>query len=107
MSLRLKHRAYRPDTTLTVLGTSFTLAMPESLTIDDINLHPISDSSSQLSFMPNTRKILIFWPSMTNYSLLDSQLLDEDGNPYRQSSQHNIPAAERDTLGVSDDHEFN
>jgi hypothetical protein len=83
--LRLNHRARGPDTTLTVLGTSFTLTIPESITIDDISLHPIDNSSSQVSFMPNTRNNLIFQTSLMYY-LQDLQLLDEDGNPCGQPS---------------------
>jgi hypothetical protein len=87
--LRLKHHAFEPNTTITVLGTSFTLTIPESLTTDDINLHPIGNSSSQLSFMPNTRNNLILQVSMPRYYYIpqDVQLLDEDGNPYGQPSQ--------------------
>jgi hypothetical protein len=50
--LRLKHRATGPDTTLTALGKSFTLAIPESLTIDDISLHATSDLSSSFRSCP-------------------------------------------------------
>ena len=95
--LRLKHRAYQPDTTtLTVLGTSFTFAIPESLTIDDITLHPDGNSSSLFSFTPNTRNNLIFRTSsssrLVNYTLQDLQLLDEDGNQAfsTQHSSHRV-----------------
>jgi hypothetical protein len=81
--LRLKHCATGPDATLTVLGTSFTLAIPESLTIDNISLHPISDSSSLLSFVPDTRNNLILRAPLI-YALRDIQLLDEGGSPYSQ-----------------------
>jgi hypothetical protein len=98
--LRLKHRADRPDTTLTVLGTSFALTIPESLTIDDINLHPDGNSSSQLSFMRNTRNNLILRVHglLDYYTLPDIQLLDGDGYLYDQPSQRNIPATEFDAL---------
>jgi hypothetical protein len=104
--LRLKHRATIPDTTLTVVGTSFTLAIPESLTVDAINLHPIGNSSFQLSFIPNTRNSLIFRVSGWDiYTLHDLQLLDEDGNLYCQPSQHNIPVSGFDSLRTTDDRE--
>jgi hypothetical protein len=105
--LRLKHCAIERGITLTVLGTSFTLAIPESSTIDDINLHPISDSSSQLSFSPNIRNNLILQTSSPayNYILQDLQLLDEDGNPYCQPSQHNCPATDFEALSVPDNRE--
>jgi hypothetical protein len=102
--LRLKHRARAPDTTLTVLGTSFTLAIPESITIDDINLHPISESTSQLSFTPNARKNLILRAS-SGYAPQDLQLLDEDRNTYGLPSPRNIPAADFDALRMPDDRE--
>ena len=89
--LRLKHRTSDPDATLTVLGTSFTLAIPHSLTIDDINLHPDGNSSSQLSFKHDERNNLIFQIPSLSYSLHDVKLLDEDGNLYGQPSQPNIP----------------
>jgi hypothetical protein len=96
--LRLKHRIDEHNTTLvlTVLGhgTSFTLAIPKSLTFDDINLHPIGSLSSQLSFIPNTRNNLILHssPLQFSYRLNDLQLLDEGGSPYAysQPSQCNI-----------------
>jgi hypothetical protein len=107
--LRLKHRAHIPNITLTVLGTSFTLTIPESLTIDDINLHPIDNSYSQLSFKPNARNNLILRTSdsspIVNYTLQDLQLFDEDGNLYGQPSQHNSPPTEssgkRGILGLA------
>jgi hypothetical protein len=102
--LRLTHRARGPDTTLTVVGTSFTLTIPELITIDDISLHPIDNSSSQVSFMPNTRNNLIFQTSLIYY-LQDLQLLDEDGNPYGLPSLRNIPAAEFKALSMPDDRE--
>jgi hypothetical protein len=103
--VRLKHRAHEPDTTLTILGTSFTLTIPESLTTDYINLHPIGSSSSKLSFLPNTRNNLILQASKPRYiaNLQDLRLLDEDGNPYGQPSEHNIPATEFDGSSLSDD----
>jgi hypothetical protein len=106
--LRLKHRAYRPGITLTILGTSFTLAIPESLTIDDINLHPIGNSpSDQLSFVPNTRNNLILQTSsfMGAYNLHDLQLLGEDGDPYGQPSQPKISAIEFDAVSMPEDRE--
>jgi hypothetical protein len=107
--LRLQHRAGEPDITLTILGTSFTFSIPESLTVDDINLHPIGNSSSQLSFTPDTRiNVIIQTSSLSSsagYTLQDLQVLDEDGNPYGQPSQHNIPATEFDTLRTPDDRE--
>jgi hypothetical protein len=105
---RLKHRAHRPDITLTVTGTSFTLSIHESITIDDINLHPDGSSSSLLSFTPNIRNNFIFQVSERGYSLHDLQLLDGDGNPYCQPSRGNIQA-EPDALGMPgpDHHESN
>jgi hypothetical protein len=104
--LRLKHRARGPGETLTVRDTSFTLAIPESLTIDDINLHPIDESTSQLSFMRNTRNNLIFRVSGCDiYTLQDLQLLSKDGNLYCPHSQHNIPATGFDSLRTTDDRE--
>jgi hypothetical protein len=103
--LRLKHHATRPNVRLTILGTSFTLTIPQSLTMDDIELYPIGNSSSQLSFMPKTRNNLILQSSEIWYTLQDVQLLDEDGNPYRQPSQRNIPTSEFDALSTPDDHE--
>jgi hypothetical protein len=103
--LRLNHRAHGPDTMLTVLRTSFTLTIPESLTIDYINLHPIGSSSSQLSFIPNTRINLILRISRSLYTLKDLQLLDEDGNPYCQPSQCNSPATEFDAFSMPGDRE--
>jgi hypothetical protein len=94
--LRLKHRAHQPGITLAVLDRSFTLAIPESFTVDDINLHPIGESTSQLSFMPNARKNLILHTSDLGYEPQDLQLLDEDGNPYGQPSRRNVPAIEFD-----------
>jgi hypothetical protein len=106
--LRLKHRATGPDMTLTVLGTSFTLTIPESLTIDDINLYPTGNPSSQLTFMPDARNNLILrTPPKHIYGLLDLQLLDENGNQYCQPSQRNIPATESDALNTADDRESN
>jgi hypothetical protein len=102
----LKHRADEPDTTLTVIGTSFTLAIPESVTIDDINLHPDDNSSSQLSFTPNIRTNLILQHSDTySYTLQDVQLLDQDENPYGQPSQRNITPIEFDALHTPDNRE--
>jgi hypothetical protein len=106
--LRLKHRANEPDVTLTILGTAFTLTIPESHIIDDINLHPIGESSSQLSFLPNIRNNLILQISspVEVYILQDVQLLDEDENPYHgQPSRRNIPAIEFDALSTPDDRE--
>jgi hypothetical protein len=84
--LRLKHRATGPDMTLTILGTSFTLPIPESITIDDINLYPSDYSTSQHSraFMPNARNNLVLQTSISssNYVLHDIQLLDEEGGRY-------------------------
>jgi hypothetical protein len=80
LRLRLKHLARRPD----------------------INLHPISDSSSLLSFMPNIRNNLILQTSSYGYVLQDLQLLDGDGNPYAQPSQRNIQATEFDTHRMPD-----
>jgi hypothetical protein len=106
LRLRLKHYADRYETTLTVVGTSFSLAVPELLAIDDINLHPDSNSSSQLSFKPNTRnKLILQASSLDYYNLQDIQLLNEDGKPYGQPPQRNIPAEEVDALGMSDDQE--
>jgi hypothetical protein len=107
--LRLKHRAREPNISLTVSSTSFALTIPESLTIDDINLRPIGNSSSPLSFVPNTRNNLILQTSsespMYTHDLQDLQLLDEDGNPYGQPSRRNISTTEFDTLTMPDDHE--
>jgi hypothetical protein len=105
LTLRLKHCARLPDTTLTVLGTSFTLTIPESPTIDDINLYPIGDSPSQLSFAPNIRNNLILQTSKLKYFLQDLQLLDEDGHLYGQPSQRDIPATEFDAHSMPDDRE--
>jgi hypothetical protein len=105
LRLRLKHRTYRPDAALTVIGTSFTLVIPESLTIDDINLQTDNSSCSQLSFKPNTRKHLILRPSNIWYALQDLQLLDEDENPYGQPSEHDIPTTEFDAHSMPDDPE--
>ena len=82
--LRLKHRTFGldSDATLTVLGTSFTLAITKSLTIDDINLPSDGNSSSQLSFTRDARNNLILRIPSPWYTLLDVQLLDEDGCPY-------------------------
>jgi hypothetical protein len=107
--LKLKHRAHRPDITLTALGTSFTLPIPESIAIDEINLHPDGDSASLLSFMPNTRNNLIFqassaWSSY-DYTLQDLQLLDEHRNLYGQPPQRDIPATELDALRAPDNRE--
>jgi hypothetical protein len=99
--LRLTHRATRPGITLAVLGTSFTLTIPESLTTDDINLHAIGNSPSQVSFRPNTRNNLIFKAPMYTHDLQRIQLLDEHGHPY----QHNTPATEFDALSVPCDRE--
>jgi hypothetical protein len=85
---------------LTVLGTSFTLTVPKSLTTDEINLRPDGNSPSQLSFIPNTRNNLILQASLLDYILQDLLLLDENGKPYRQSSQRNIPATEFDALSM-------
>jgi hypothetical protein len=98
--LKLKHRATHPDMMLTVLGTSFTLTVPKSLTTDEINLRPDGNSPSQLSFIPNTRNNLILQASLLDYILQDLLLLDENGKPYRQSSQRNIPATEFDALSM-------
>jgi hypothetical protein len=80
--LRLRHSATQPDITLTVLGTLLTLAIPESITIDNIHLHPIGNTTSQLSFMPNSRNNLVLQTSIPTYGyvLHDLQLLDE-GTP--------------------------
>jgi hypothetical protein len=95
--LRVKHHARLPDTTLAILGTSFTVTIPESLTIDDINLHPIGSLSSQLSFTADIRsKVILETSSLSDsfgYTLQDIQLLDEDGNSYGQPSHHNIPGS--------------
>jgi hypothetical protein len=117
--LRIKHRTHGPDKTLTciILGTSFTLTIPQSLTIDDINLHPIgvgessseSSSESHLSFIANTRNNLMIHTSVTMadhyYVPQDLQLLDEDGNRYGLPSRRNIPATDFDALSISDDRE--
>jgi hypothetical protein len=103
--LRLRHSATQPHITITVLGNSFTLAIPKSLTVDDINLHPIGSSSFQLTFRPNTRDNIILQTPPIGYNLQDVQLLDEDGNPYGQPSQRNIPATEFDALSMPDDDE--
>jgi hypothetical protein len=106
--LRIKHRARGHDKTLIVPGTSFTLNIPDSLTIDDITLHPTSNSSSELSFMPDVRNNLIIQlPFSTNYYTLQYlELLDENGNLYGQPSQCNIPPTELDALNMPDNHEF-
>jgi hypothetical protein len=59
--------------------------------------------------MPNTRNNLVLRTSSFQYTLQDLQLLDEDGNPYRQPFQRNITASELDDLGMPwpDDHESN
>jgi hypothetical protein len=105
LTLQLKHHADRPGVALmiTVAGTSFSLTIPDLLTIDDINLHPIGNSPSQLSFAPNTRNNLILQTCslMFGYALQDLQLLDEDGNPYGQPSQRYIPALEFDALATT------
>jgi hypothetical protein len=112
LRLRLNHRARRPDITLTVLSTSFTLTILESITIDDINLHPDGSSSSLLSFTPNIRNNLILQTSSLKdsdyYTLRDLQLLDEHGNPYHgQHSQPIIPAIEFDTRSTPDNRKSN
>ena len=89
--LRPKHRTAGPDATLTVLGTSFTLAITKSLTIDDINLHSDDNSSSQPSFKRDARNNLILRIPQIKYTLHDIQLLDEDGYPY---GQPNITASD-------------
>jgi hypothetical protein len=48
LTLRLKHRADGPDVTLTVPDTSFTLAIPQSIAIDNINISPIERTSHRL-----------------------------------------------------------
>jgi hypothetical protein len=96
--LRLKHYDDLTTTTLAVLGTSFTLTVPESLTADDINLHAIDESNPLLSFTPNTRNNLILRISKSlYYTLNDLQLLDEDGNEYCQRKFY--------ALGTSDDND--
>jgi hypothetical protein len=84
LRLRLKHRARRLNTTITVPSTSLTLAIPETLTTDDITLHPTDSPSCPLFFIPNTRHNLVIQEMSGNYDLQDIQLIDKDGKPYGQ-----------------------
>jgi hypothetical protein len=67
--------------------------------MDDIDLHPIGNSFSQLSFVPDIRNNLILQITAFPYVLHDIQLLGEDRNPYGQPSQHGISTSEFEELG--------
>lgn len=89
--LKLIHRSVHvsgPDPRLKVQTLPsiepFKFTIPSSLTIDEITLHPVSNSPYILSFTPGTQNILTItpMPSLT-YGIQDIQLLDEQKKPYK------------------------
>ena len=86
--LRLRHRSTTDSTKLRVRGTSFSLSLSSSLTIDDITLHarPCSESDKP-SFERGVRNNLIILVFRWSYSVDDILLLDQTGNRYDAASQ--------------------
>jgi hypothetical protein len=101
LTLRLRHHASTPNTTL-IIGDmtgspAFQLPVPSMLSVDHVTIHPNS-ALGRINFKRGTRNNLIIQvsgPPFQLYWLQDIQLLDEGGCPYNPSSSGapNIPQA--------------